>query len=198
MKNPLFSASRSFRFLFATSLLLSLSCHLYAQDDSAMEEDPDIAEFMSTIEEVVVTARKRLENMQDTPLSITTLNAQEIEQLGIETTEDVIKLSPGLTYFRGIGSPTEAFARLDYHYLSKRWENEDNLSEIPEKKTWDIQLGTRYKDAWEVIAYVNNVTDDDAPESAINFVDFAVNFQPYMVVYLPPPRHAGLRVKFRF
>lgn len=56
------------------------------------------------VEEILVTARKQTESLQDVPLSLTAIGAVEIDQLGIETTEDVIKLSPGLTYSKGIGN----------------------------------------------------------------------------------------------
>ncbi|MEH6591355.1 MAG: TonB-dependent receptor [Halioglobus sp.] len=55
------------------------------------------------LEEVIVTARKRVESLQDVPLSISALGALEIERLAISNTEDVAYLTPGLTYNRGIG-----------------------------------------------------------------------------------------------
>ena len=55
------------------------------------------------VEEILVTARKQTESLQDVPISLTALDAGKIEQLGIETTEDVIKLTPGLTFTKGIG-----------------------------------------------------------------------------------------------
>ncbi len=55
------------------------------------------------IEEVVVVARKAQENLQDVPLTISVLNATEIDRLGITTTEDVIKYNPGMTLTQGIG-----------------------------------------------------------------------------------------------
>ena len=55
------------------------------------------------VEEILVTARKQTETLQDVPLSLTAFGAAEIETQAIETTEDVIKLSPGLTFTRGIG-----------------------------------------------------------------------------------------------
>jgi iron complex outermembrane recepter protein len=55
------------------------------------------------LEEVIVTARKRVESLQDVPLSITALGAMEIERMAISNTADVANLTPGLTFNRGIG-----------------------------------------------------------------------------------------------
>jgi iron complex outermembrane receptor protein len=55
------------------------------------------------LEETIVTARKRTESLQDIPLSISTLGYEEIERLGVSRTVDVAKLTPGLTFNRGIG-----------------------------------------------------------------------------------------------
>jgi iron complex outermembrane receptor protein len=55
------------------------------------------------LEEVIVSARKRDESLQDVPLSIRAISAQEISRLGVSTTEDIVALSPGLTINKGIG-----------------------------------------------------------------------------------------------
>lgn len=60
------------------------------------------AGFISTviaaeIEEVVVTARKRSENLQDVPIAITAFTERTIEQAGIERPDDFITLIPNVT-----------------------------------------------------------------------------------------------------
>ena len=52
----------------------------------------------TTIEEVVVTARKREENLQDVPLSITAFSAQEIERAAFADLEDIALSTPGLQF----------------------------------------------------------------------------------------------------
>jgi len=49
------------------------------------------------IEEVVVTARKRTENLQDVPDSITAFGRAQIESAGIEGFEDFANLTPNLS-----------------------------------------------------------------------------------------------------
>lgn len=58
----------------AVLLALSLSGQVMAQDASEYSDD-------SVLEEVIVTATKRAENIQDVPISITTLSAADIEQI---------------------------------------------------------------------------------------------------------------------
>ncbi len=56
-----------------------------AQDDS-----------VSRLEEVVVTARKRSESLQDVPVAVSALTPTQIEQSGIQTMVDVAKLVPNV------------------------------------------------------------------------------------------------------
>ena len=49
-----------------------------------------------TLEEVIVTAQKRVQNAQDVPIAMTTLTGEEIRDLGFETAADVQYQTPGL------------------------------------------------------------------------------------------------------
>ncbi len=49
------------------------------------------------IEEVVVTARKRSENLQEVPIAITAIDAETMERAGIERPADYISLIPNVT-----------------------------------------------------------------------------------------------------
>ena len=51
---------------------------------------------------IIVTARRREESVQDVPIVIEALTADQIEQRGIATIEDVAKYTPGLVFDRGI------------------------------------------------------------------------------------------------
>lgn len=46
---------------------------------------------------IVVTARKREENLQNVPLSITAISAETIKEQGVADLRDIINLTPGLT-----------------------------------------------------------------------------------------------------
>ncbi len=55
------------------------------------------------LEEIIVTARKRDENLQDVPISITAFTADSIEQRGIESVYDIAKLTPNLSFNQTYG-----------------------------------------------------------------------------------------------
>ena len=52
----------------------------------------------SLVEEIVVTARKREENILDVPLAITALSASDIEDKGIGEFKDIIAFTPGFHF----------------------------------------------------------------------------------------------------
>ena len=55
------------------------------------------------LEEVVVTAQKRTENLQNVPISIQTLNTEKLEQLNITAIDDYVKYLSGVTTVKGLG-----------------------------------------------------------------------------------------------
>jgi iron complex outermembrane receptor protein len=54
------------------------------------------------LEEVVVTARKREENLQDVPLAVTAISAEALQREGIKDIEGIIDRDPSLGFDRGI------------------------------------------------------------------------------------------------
>ena len=79
-------------------------------------QDPTDSPIM--IEEVVVTAKKREQNLQDVPIAITALSADSLTKTGIKTTEDLSISVPGLNvsrqlsgiapFLRGVGTASAA------------------------------------------------------------------------------------------
>jgi|HubBroStandDraft_1064217.scaffolds.fasta_scaffold00028_16 iron complex outermembrane receptor protein len=57
----------------------------------------------ATLEEVVVTAQKRTENLQDVPISIEVLDSTKLSQLNISGLDDYVKYSPSVAYSRSEG-----------------------------------------------------------------------------------------------
>jgi iron complex outermembrane receptor protein len=55
------------------------------------------------LEEVVVTAQKRVENLQDVPITVQVLDTKTLEQLNIANIDDYVKFAPGIAYVRGEG-----------------------------------------------------------------------------------------------
>ena len=55
------------------------------------------------LEEIVVTAQKQTENLQNVPISISVFDNQAIEQLHINNIDDYVKYSPSVSYVRSQG-----------------------------------------------------------------------------------------------
>jgi outer membrane receptor protein involved in Fe transport len=92
--------------LASSSVAISLPA--YAQ--SAAAEDSD---------EIVVTAQKREQNLQDVPVAITAIGTEKLDQLQVNEFADVVKFLPSVTiqqggpgfaqvYFRGVASGENA------------------------------------------------------------------------------------------
>lgn len=50
------------------------------------------------LEEIIVTAQKREQNMMDVPVALTALSPEDLETFGVRDTADLAKISPSLTY----------------------------------------------------------------------------------------------------
>src|SRR5256885_6290579 len=57
----------------------------------------------TTLEEVVVTAQKRTENLQNVPISIEVLSGAQLEQLDVSGLDGYVKYAPSISYSRGQG-----------------------------------------------------------------------------------------------
>ncbi len=57
----------------------------------------------ATLEEVVVTAQKRTENLQSVPISIEVLSGAQLEELNVGGLDGYVKYSPSIAYSRGDG-----------------------------------------------------------------------------------------------
>jgi iron complex outermembrane receptor protein len=60
------------------------------------------------IEEIIVSARKRDENLQDTPISITAFTGKDLESQGIGRLDDIGRFSPNVQFESAAFSPTSA------------------------------------------------------------------------------------------
>lgn len=62
---------------------------------------PAMAQDSEGLDEVVVQARKYSENLQEVPLSITVISAEEIARQGLGSTEDIARLDPSVIFDYG-------------------------------------------------------------------------------------------------
>ncbi len=82
-----------------TSLFSAISASLAAVPGTAamaQDQSSDASES-GALEEVIVTARKREENIQDIPQSIQAFSQVEIDRVGISNLQDVAKFVPAMT-----------------------------------------------------------------------------------------------------
>jgi iron complex outermembrane receptor protein len=106
----------------ASALVLALAAGClglpaHASDAAGAATTP-AATGAATVGEVVVTAEKRSENLETTPVAITAFSAKDRELLGIQSVQDLTDYTPGLAYstfdnrpyIRGIGRQTDNLA----------------------------------------------------------------------------------------
>ncbi|MBS0393160.1 MAG: TonB-dependent receptor [Proteobacteria bacterium] len=95
-----------------TKLSYAVACVLAASGATAAEKAPRGADSASdALAEVIVTAQRRTENIQDVPITIQALTAQSLAQLNITTFDDYIKFLPNVTSANNGPGQSEVFMR---------------------------------------------------------------------------------------
>src|ERR1700741_3252175 len=93
--------------LLASSALLAASLGATAQAQTTST---------NTIEELVVTAERREQSLQDVPVAISAFTSEKRDLIGINSVQDMTNFTPGLNYssatdrisLRGVGRLTNA------------------------------------------------------------------------------------------
>lgn len=94
------------KFRFAVSCSVVALSIAMAPTAAWAQSDAEVEEGTVVLDPVIVTVRRVSENLQEVPLTIRALSADEIERANIQNTEDVAKLVAGLTYDIG-GFPND-------------------------------------------------------------------------------------------
>jgi len=95
---------------FSASLLVAFAASLAGQPLIAQEEESSTA-----LEEIVITAQRRAESLQEVPISVTSFDADDLREANIRILSDIATRTPGFAmgvfnlgqpqlYIRGIGS----------------------------------------------------------------------------------------------
>ncbi len=92
-----------FALLATFTLVLTLTNAMGADEDTVTEDEPKKAKSKLSADEIVVTARKREESLQDVPLSITAFTSEKLEEVGAFDNEDVALLTPNFNTERQVG-----------------------------------------------------------------------------------------------
>jgi iron complex outermembrane recepter protein len=104
----------------------------------------------AVLEEIVVTARKREENLKEIPLSITAFSAKDIEKKGFKGLEDIAFAAPGMQYSNQGG-------QIPGRYTSAiRFRGMNVNSDSP-----SLQLGSLFIDGIYVLGGTQSIPLDD-------------------------------------
>ena len=91
---PLRASPSPTRLSLAIATALSGAATMHAAPALAADASAE----SSTLEEVVVTARKRTENLQDVPMSIDVFTSKDLQNLAISQFEDYVTMTPSLSF----------------------------------------------------------------------------------------------------
>ena len=139
------------------TLIVPASYAAPAADEAAQPSDSDAG----SLEEIVVTAQKRSENLQDVPIAVTAVNGEVLRDTGLNTQVTLPRITPGLNlnmgagfsvpYIRGIGT---TFATLglessvatyfDDQYVSRPVSGFFSFSDISRVEVLKGPQGTLY------------------------------------------------------
>lgn len=93
----------------------------YAQDTDAVQP-PDqgtASESSRGLDEIVVTARKVAENLQDVPVAVTALSGDTLERQNVTRVDDLARLAPGLTMRAGTSQASAVNFQLRGQYQNE-------------------------------------------------------------------------------
>ena len=92
--------------LLAMSLLLSQASTVFAQNIAGADTSEE-----SAIPNIIVTARKIAERLQDAPMSVAVITGDTIEKTGATTLEDLGRITPGLSIVSAAPGQNEIILR---------------------------------------------------------------------------------------
>ncbi len=82
------------KFFFATAVV---AAQFWAP---AMAATPDTGDTSTSLEEVVVTATRRSERLQDVPISVSAFSQEKLDAQGLRSIDDLTRLAPGVAFQR--------------------------------------------------------------------------------------------------
>ena len=196
----LFMLRQSSIFIGFMLAILALVQPAYAQSSQATS---------GTLEEIVVTAQKRNENLQDVALSITAFTDEELKASGIQDTWDLMLRTPGMAlstnganahlYLRGVGSdilgvgnePSSAIY-LDGVYLGRSQNAVTTLLDTERIEVLRGPQGTLYGRnvvGGALMLYSKRPTDEFEAEGSLEFGNFdTIRFKGAMGGSLVPDK----------
>lgn len=103
--------------LTAASAFSIVGTPAWAQESSPQEKTE--AQDPQQVQEIVVTAQKREQVLNDVPLSITALSSDQLASRGVENATDLARVVPGFTYAdTGVNAPVYSLRGVGYFDFS--------------------------------------------------------------------------------
>src|SRR5258705_5964467 len=82
---------------FAMSLTLGAALALASVPTSRVRA-AEPTDDQAVLQEIIVTSQRRAERLQDVPVAVTALTAEELDAKGVSSTHDVLPTIPNVTY----------------------------------------------------------------------------------------------------
>ena len=86
---------------------MALSLPAFAQQSGGSDAD-------NALGDIVVTAQKREQNLQDVPLAISAIGSEKIDRLSIHDSRDLSGLAPNVTVVQGTTSAAAAATEVSF------------------------------------------------------------------------------------
>ena len=159
--------------------LASVSALALLTTETAFAQSSDAGVF----DEVIVTARKTEETLQEVPLAITAFTADDIKKKGIQELEDVALLTPGLTFedFSNAGFGTPVIRGATQFSLTNLEQNVSTFIDgiyIP--RSYAIDVGTSASERIEVVkGPQSSLYGANAFLGAINYVSQKADLEEF-------------------
>ncbi|MCK9541821.1 MAG: TonB-dependent receptor [Novosphingobium sp.] len=102
----------------ASMLALALGCICAPQVHAQDSGDAETASSSGMLDEIVVTARRVAENMQNVPVAVTSFSGTELARQNAVAVPDVARLTPGFVIKRASSTPTAVNLQIRGQYQS--------------------------------------------------------------------------------
>lgn len=182
--------SKEFPLIRPTPLSVAISVVLAAPAATAVAQDQSDTDGGFTLEEVLVTARKRTENLQMIPESIQAISEQQMEKAGIFSMDDYVRFIPSLSIvgsnpgsakivFRGIADDAATFIAepsaalyLDEQSLTLNATPDPRMVDIERVEALSGPQGTLYGASAQsgVLRVVTNKPDPSAFDANVDIM----------------------------
>jgi len=140
------SAHSAGRSAIGISLLALSVAQVRAQDAGAQSANPSSAEQQSSIADIVVTAQKRAQSINDVGMSIAAFSGDQLLEQGVTNIAELAKVVPGLTVQQTpFGAPAYSLRGVGFY--------ESSLGAAPAVSVYVDQVGIPYASLSRLVAF---------------------------------------------